>query len=70
LFANPSFQFDASVGLIVIAFHDSADKLISSIPSQQQLDAYRSHQQTPPGEQTTQATPSPPPPIDAKAASG
>ena|SRR5271165_2424249 len=51
LFINPSFQFDPSVGLVVIQFHDDKGILTSSIPSQKQLAAYRDHQATPPGEQ-------------------
>ena len=49
LFVNPSFQFDSTVGLVVIDFHDDARRVISSIPSQQQLDAYRSHRAVLPG---------------------
>ena len=50
LFVNPSFQFDSTVGLVVIDFHDTNGTVTNSIPSQQQLDAYRSHLATPPGE--------------------
>jgi hypothetical protein len=50
LFVNPSFQFDSTVGLVVVAFHDTTGRVTNSIPSQQQLDAYRSHRETPPGE--------------------
>jgi hypothetical protein len=50
LFVNPSFQFDSTVGLVVIDFHDNNGRVTNSIPSQQQLDAYRSHRAAPPGE--------------------
>jgi hypothetical protein len=50
LFVNPSFQFDPTVGLVVINFHDHSGQVTNSIPSQQQLDAYRSHRDYPPGE--------------------
>jgi hypothetical protein len=46
LFVNPSFQFDSSVGLVVVDFHDDTGRVTNSIPSQQQLDAYRSHRAT------------------------
>ncbi len=55
LFVNPSFQFDPTVGLVVIEFHDSKGAISNSIPSQRQLAAYRNHQATPPGEQTAPA---------------
>ena len=50
LFVNPSFKFDSTVGLVVIDFHDETGRVTNSIPSQQQLDAYRSHRATLPGE--------------------
>jgi hypothetical protein len=50
LFVNPSFRFDQAVGLVVIEFHDNSGKMSSSIPSQRQLDAYRSGQVPVPGE--------------------
>jgi hypothetical protein len=50
LFANPSFQFDSTVGLVVIDFRNDSGTVTNSIPSQQQLDAYRSHRASPPGE--------------------
>jgi hypothetical protein len=71
VFVNPSFQFDPSVGLLVIEFHDDTGKLTSSIPSQRQLDAYRSHQETPPGQQPPQAVAhTPPPTADVKTPPG
>jgi hypothetical protein len=49
---NPSFQFDPTVGLVVIEFHNNAGALTNSIPTQKQLAAYRDNQATLPGEQT------------------
>ena len=65
LYINPSFRFDPTVGLVVIEFHDNTGAVSNSIPSQRQLEAYRTGQQTPPGEPapTPQAT-------DGKIASG
>jgi hypothetical protein len=59
LFVNPSFQFDPTVGLVVIKFHNDTGELTNSIPSQRQLAAYRSHQATPPGEQVPQSANTP-----------
>jgi hypothetical protein len=66
LYVNPSFRFDPTVGLVVMEFHDNTGAVSNSIPSQRQLEAYRTGQQTPPGE------PSPPTPqaTDGKIASG
>ena len=50
LFVNPSFQFDSTVGLVVVDFHDNTGKVTNSIPSQQQLDAYRSNRASLPRE--------------------
>jgi hypothetical protein len=55
LYVNPSYQFDPTVGLVVIEFHNDQGTLSNSIPSQRQLAAYRTHQQTPPGEQAPTA---------------
>jgi hypothetical protein len=52
VFVNPTFRFDPSIGLVVIEFHDNTGTVTNSIPTQRQLQAYRTHQQTPPGEQT------------------
>ncbi len=38
---NPVLQLDAALGLVVIEFRNAAGTVTSSIPSQQQLDAYR-----------------------------
>jgi hypothetical protein len=65
LYANPSFRLDPTVGLVVMELHDNTGA-VTTIPSQRQLEAYRTGQQTPPGEQpppTPQAT-------DGKIASG
>ncbi len=49
-YMNPSLRLDAALGLVVIEFHDEAGKLTSSIPSQRQIDAYRRHEDTRPGQ--------------------
>jgi hypothetical protein len=38
---NPTLQLNAALGLVVIEFRNDAGTVTSSIPSQQQLDAYR-----------------------------
>ncbi len=53
LFANPSYQLDPTVGLMVVEFHDKTGAVSNSIPSVRQLQAYRLHQATPPGEQSS-----------------
>jgi|SRR5580658_3500997 hypothetical protein len=50
LFVNPSYQFDPTVGLVVIEFHDNTGAVSNSIPSQRQLEAYRTGQERSPGE--------------------
>ena len=55
LLANPSFRFDPTTGFVVIEFRDGKGTVSNTIPSQRQLAAYRTHQQSPPGEPT--ATP-------------
>jgi len=66
LFVNPSYQFDPTVGLVVIEFHDNTGAVSNSIPSQRQLEAYRTGQEIPPTEQ-----PSPTPrAADGKTAAG
>ena len=69
LFVNPSYRFDPTVGIEVIQFHDGTGAVTNTIPSARQLAAYRSHQATPPGEQSSEP-PQMPPPVDAKAAAG
>ena len=53
LFVNPDYRFDPTLGLVVMEFHDSAGTVTNTIPSQRQLEAYRTHQQTMPGERPT-----------------
>ncbi len=48
VFANPALRLDASLGLVVIEFRDGAGAITHSIPSQRQMEAYRTHQETPP----------------------
>jgi hypothetical protein len=43
---NPSAHFDPSVGLVVLAFHDAAGAVSHTIPSAEQLQAYRRWEQT------------------------
>jgi hypothetical protein len=50
LYVNPEFKFDPTLGLVVIEFHNTAGALTNSIPNQHQLDAYRMHRGTPPGQ--------------------
>ena len=38
---NPSFQIDAPLGIIVMQLHDATGKVASTIPTAQQLNAYR-----------------------------
>ena len=56
LYANPDFRFDPAAGLVVIEFRNDSGKVTNTIPTQRQLDAYRSHQNPPGG---TQALKSP-----------
>ena len=59
-FPNPSLRLDSSLGMVVIEFRDPGGDVTRSIPSQRQIDAYRSHQiDTLPGTHATPATPSP-----------
>jgi hypothetical protein len=44
--ANPSMRLDSKLGLVVLEFHNDNGAVINSIPSAQQLQAYRSAQQT------------------------
>lgn len=43
---NPTLELDAALGLVVIQFHSDSGAVTSSIPSQQQIDAYRLWQET------------------------
>jgi hypothetical protein len=69
LFVNPSFQFDPTVGIVVIDFHNDTGAVTNSIPSQRQLEAYRTHREALPGEQAPPA-PKPAPTRNAKTAPG
>jgi hypothetical protein len=69
LFVNPSFQFDPTVGIVVIDFHNDSGVVTNSIPSQRQLEAYRTHREALPGEQAP-PTPKPPPPGNGKTTAG
>jgi hypothetical protein len=66
LYVSPSYRFDPTVDLVVIEFHDSTGAVSNSIPSQRQLEAYRTGQETPPGDQP----PATPKVGDGKTASG
>jgi hypothetical protein len=68
MFVNPSFQFDPTVGLVVLNFRDTTGQVTGSIPSKRQLEAYRTHQEPLPGEQAPPATP--PPTGNGKTAAG
>jgi hypothetical protein len=46
---NPSLRLDPALGLVVIEFRNDSGAVTHSIPSQRQIDAYRLHEQTPPG---------------------
>lgn len=66
LYVSPSYRFDPTVDLVVIEFHDNTGAVSNSIPTQRQLEAYRTGQAVPPGEQT----PATPQAVDGKTASG
>jgi hypothetical protein len=53
--ANPSLRFDPVSGLVVIEFHDSAGDVTTSIPTLQQLEAYRIWGQPVPSEDLSTA---------------
>lgn len=38
---NPTLRLDASLGIVVIEFRNNAGEVANSIPTQQQLEAYR-----------------------------
>jgi hypothetical protein len=40
---SPTLRFDPAAGVLVIEFHNDAGEITNSIPTQQQLLAYRSH---------------------------
>ena len=58
-YTNPALRLDPALGLVVIEFHDDSGKLTSSIPNQRQIDAYRRHGATLPGQMTREAKPDP-----------
>jgi hypothetical protein len=72
---NPSLRLDAGLALVVIEFRDDSGQVRDTIPTQAQLDAYRSWDRTkagdpPPGmpgggrgEAARSETPSPPPKV-------
>jgi hypothetical protein len=68
MFVNPSFQFDPTVGLVVLNFRNTTGQVTASIPSQRQLEAYRTHREALPGAQAPPATP--PPTANGKTATG
>ncbi len=43
---NPTLELDPALGLVVIQFHNDSGVVTSSIPSQQQINAYRLWQET------------------------
>lgn len=45
---NPTLRLDAALGIVVIEFRNAAGEVASSIPTQQQLQAYRLHFDTGP----------------------
>lgn len=45
-FPNPTLRLDAALGMVVIEFRDTSGSVKSSIPTQQQLDAYRAAERT------------------------
>lgn len=46
---NPTLQLDPALGLVVLELHQHGDSTPQTIPSQQQLAAYRTGAATPPG---------------------
>lgn len=43
---NPTLRLDPALGVVVVAFHDEHGAVTTSIPTQQQLDAYRTWERT------------------------
>lgn len=58
LYVNPDYQFEPTLGLVVMEFHDASGNVTSSIPSQRQLDAYRTQLQTEATSKPPDGTPS------------
>jgi len=50
---SPTLRFDASLGILVIEFHNDAGQVANTIPTQRQLDAYRSRAESGAPPQTT-----------------
>jgi hypothetical protein len=48
VFTNPSLRLDPALGLVVIEFRNDSGTVTRSIPNQQQLEAYKLHEKTPP----------------------
>lgn len=43
---NPTLRLDPQLGVVVVAFHDDQGAVTNTIPTQQQLDAYRTWERT------------------------
>ena len=56
---SPTLRFDASADMLVIEFHNDAGAVTDSIPTQQQLEAYRSHAEYGPPPASQPAPPHP-----------
>jgi hypothetical protein len=58
---NPTLELDAALGLVVIQFRNDSGAVTNSIPSQQQLDAYRLWQEARVGPPPNLGAATPPP---------
>lgn len=47
-FTNPSLRLDSALGLVVIEFRNETGAVTQSIPSAQQIEAYKMHEEAPP----------------------
>lgn len=65
-YPNPTVRLDPALGVVVVAFHDTHGAVTTSIPTQQQLDAYRTWERTRsgPGPEAGKANPLPNVPTD------
>ncbi|MBL6076615.1 hypothetical protein JMJ56_01275 [Belnapia sp. T18] len=64
---NPSMRIDPSLGIVVMEFRDRSGAIAATLPTQRELDAYRSAQRRGGTEQHGAAQPSPrptPPPAE------
>jgi hypothetical protein len=52
-FPNPTLRLDATLGMVVLEFRDDQGSVKSTIPSQRVLEAYRTHSEPIPGQQTS-----------------